>query len=176
MAKIERKYMAHFINANIGQASGEAEYERLGQDLEEYSAEMNAQVNTTNNILGQKSITISSYDKSGSVEPYYADKDSPLFETLQEIIDGDLVLDNLKTDIVEVHLWETEQTGAYPAVKEECYWHGTSAGSCALPTAYISHRWGCLFGFQGSVKKIVEGRGKLTIFSKFCCRWRTPAV
>lgn len=121
MAKIERKYMAHFLNASFGQAAGTASYERLGQDLEEYSAEMNAQVDTTNNILGQKSITISSYDKSGSVEPYYADKDSPLFETLQEIIDGDLVLDNLKTDIVEVHLWETEQTGAYPAVKEECY-------------------------------------------------------
>ena len=128
MAKIERKYMAHFINANIGQASGEAEYERLGQDLEEYSAEMNAQVNTTNNILGQKSITISSYDKSGSVEPYYADKDSPLFEKLQEIIDGDLLLDDLKTDIVEVHLWEAEQSGAFPAVKEECYIEITSYG------------------------------------------------
>ena len=52
------------------------------RDLEEYSAEMNAQVDTTNNILGQKSIKISSYDKSGSVEPYYADKDSPLFEKI----------------------------------------------------------------------------------------------
>ena len=82
MAKIERKYMAHFLNASFGQAAGTASYERLGQDLEEYSAEMNAQVDTTNNILGQKSIKISSYDKSGSVEPYYADKDSPLFEKL----------------------------------------------------------------------------------------------
>lgn len=60
MAKIERKYMAHFLNANIGQDAGAAQYERLGQDLEEYSAELNAQVDTTNNILGQKSIKISS--------------------------------------------------------------------------------------------------------------------
>lgn len=52
MAKIERKYMAHFLNASFGQAAGTASYERLGQDLEEYSAEMNAQVDTTNNILG----------------------------------------------------------------------------------------------------------------------------
>lgn len=54
MAKIERKYMAHFLNASFGQAAGTASYERLGQDLEEYSAEMNAQVDTTNNILGQE--------------------------------------------------------------------------------------------------------------------------
>ena len=114
MAKIERKYMAHFLNASFGQAAGTASYERLGQDLEEYSAEMNAQVDTTNNILGQKSIKISSYDKSGSVEPYYADKDSPLFEKLQEIIDGDLLLDDLKTDIVEVHLWETRTVRGLP--------------------------------------------------------------
>lgn len=121
MAKIERKYMAHFLNANIGQDAGAAQYERLGQDLEEYSAELNAQVDTTNNILGRKSIKISSYDKSGSVEPYYADKDSPLFNALQAIIDGDLLLDSLKTDIVEVHLWEEASSGAFPAVKEECY-------------------------------------------------------
>ena len=62
MARIARKYMAHFMNASFGQGAGEASYERLGQDLEEYSAEMNAQVNTTYNILGQNSIRISSYE------------------------------------------------------------------------------------------------------------------
>ena len=53
MAKIERKYMAHFIN---GAKSGEpAVYERLGQDLEEFSPEMSAQVETKKNILGESS-------------------------------------------------------------------------------------------------------------------------
>ena len=37
--------------------------------------------------------------------PYYAEKNDPLFEKLQAIIDGDLTLDDLKTDIVEVKLW-----------------------------------------------------------------------
>ena len=128
MAKIERKYMAHFLNASFGQAAGTASYERLGQDLEEYSAEMNAQVDTTNNILGQTSVVIDSYQKQGEVSPYYAEEGDPLFEKLQEIIDGDLLLDDLKTDIVEVHLWETEQSGAFPAVKEECYIEITSYG------------------------------------------------
>ena len=89
--KIERKYMAHFLNAALG--SGTASYCRLGNDLEEYSPELSANVEKKNNILGQTSI----------------------------IIDGDLVLDDLKTDIVEVKLWGEASANAYPAIKEECY-------------------------------------------------------
>ena len=117
--KIERKYMAHYLNAAFG--SGTASYVRLGSDLEEYSPELYANVEKKNNILGQTSVVIDSYQKQGEVAPYYAEKDDPLFEKLQAIIDGDLTLDNLKTDIVEVKLWGEASTGAYPAVKEECY-------------------------------------------------------
>ena len=117
--KIERKYMAHYLNAAFG--SGTASYVRLGSDLEEYSPELSANVEKKNNILGQTSVVIDSYQKKGEVAPYYAEKDDPLFEKLQAIIDGDLTLDNLKTDIVEVKLWGEASTGAYPAVKEECY-------------------------------------------------------
>ena len=117
--KIERKYMAHFLNAAFG--SGTASYCRLGNDLEEYSPELSANVEKKNNILGQTSITIDSYQKQGEVAPYYAEKNDPLFEKLQAIIDGDLVLDDLKTDMVEVKLWGKDTAGAYPAVREECY-------------------------------------------------------
>ena len=117
--KIERKYMAHYLNAAFG--SDTASYVRLGSDLEEYSPELSANVEKKNNILGQTSVVIDSYQKQGEVSPYYAEKDDPLFEKLQAIIDGDLTLDNLKTDIVEVKLWGEASTGAYPAVKEECY-------------------------------------------------------
>ena len=117
--KIERKYIAHYLNAAFG--SGTASYVRLGSDLEEYSPELSANVEKKNNILGQTSVVIDSYQKQGEVAPYYAEKDDPLFEKLQAIIDGDLTLDNLKTDIVEVKLWGEASTGAYPAVKEECY-------------------------------------------------------
>ena len=117
--KIERKYMAHYLNAAFG--SGTASYVRLGSDLEEYSPELSANVEKKNNILGQTSVVIDSYQKQGEVAPYYAEKGDLLFEKLQAIIDGDLVLDDLKTDIVEVKLWGEASTGAYPAVKEECY-------------------------------------------------------
>ena len=125
MAKIERKYLAHYINAST---DGEAAYVRLGRDLEEYSPELAANVEKKGNILGETSVLVTKYEKSGTVEPYYAEKGDPLFERLQAIIDGDLVLDDLKTDIVEVKLWETESSGAYPAVKEECYVEVSSYG------------------------------------------------
>lgn len=126
MAKIERKYLAHFINTA---ASGEeAVYERLGKDLEEYSPELAAQVDTKKNILGETSILISSYEKTGTVEPYYAENGSGLFARLQEIIDEGLTLDALKADVVEVKLWETAEGTVYPAIKEECYIEVTSYG------------------------------------------------
>ena len=119
--KIERKYMAHYLNAAFANDDGTASYVRLGEDLEEYSPELSANVEKKNNILGQTSVTIDSYQKQGEVSPYYAEKGDPLFEKLQAIIDGELVLDDLKTDIVEVKLWDKDSAGAYPAVKEECY-------------------------------------------------------
>ena len=125
MAKIERKYMAHFINATKDDA---AAYERLGQDLEEFSPEMAAQVETKKNILGQSSVLISGYEKTAAVEPFYADQGSELFQRLQAIIDGDLVLDDLKADVVDVKLWDADQAGAYPAVKETVFIEVTSYG------------------------------------------------
>ena len=126
MAKIERKYLAHFINTAA--PGEEAVYERLGKDLEEYSPEMSAQVDTKKNILGETSVLISSYEKTGAVEPYYAESGSGLFARLQGIIDEAKVLDDVKADIVEVKLWEDAEGTAYPAIREECYIEVTSYG------------------------------------------------
>lgn len=126
MARIERKYLAHFINTV--QAAEPAVYERLGKDLEEFSPELSAQVESRKNILGERTVVISDYEKVGNVAPFYADTDSALFARLQSILDGGLVLDALKTDVVEVKLWEAQENGAYPAVKEEAYIEVTGYG------------------------------------------------
>ena len=117
--KIKRKFMAHFINAALPSASA-AVYVRLGDDLEELNVEMNANVETKNNILGETSVNLDSYQPQASAEPYYAVVGDPLFERLQEIIDKRLTLDDLKTSVVEVHLWDEGGTsGAYVAYKED---------------------------------------------------------
>lgn len=126
--RIERKYMAHYLNAAFGSEAGTANYVRLGKDLEEYSPELSANVEKKQNILGETTVTIDGYQKQGEVSPYYAEKGDPLFTKLQAIIDGSLVLDDLKTDIVEVKLWDAESSGAFPAVREECYIEVSSYG------------------------------------------------
>ena len=120
MAKIERKYLAHFLE--VGQ-----EYIRLGKDLEEYSPELSAQVEKSKNILGEVAVSITGYEKTGAVEPYFAETGDPLFGKLQEIIDGDLTLDACRAAMVEVKLWEGEGT-AFPAIREECYLEVTAYG------------------------------------------------
>ncbi|MDD3253826.1 MAG: hypothetical protein PHV18_14860 [Lachnospiraceae bacterium] len=125
--KIKRKLMGHFINTALPDAST-AVYERLGKDLEEYNIEMNANVDTKNNINGEMSVILDSYQPQGSVEPYYAEIGSALFERLQGIIDDRQTLDDLKTDVVEVHLWEAETSGSYVAYKEEAIIEVSSYG------------------------------------------------
>ena len=48
-------------------------------------------------------------------------------EQLQAIIDGDLVLEKLRTDVVEVKLWK-ETEGKFEAIREEAYIAVTSYG------------------------------------------------
>ena len=123
MAKIERKYLAHFIETDDGH------YERLGYDLEEFSPELSAQVDTKKNILGQTQVMISGYEKTGAVEPYYAYEESQLFQRLQKILDEGLVLDDLRTYVVEVKLWGNAEGGTvFPAIQEEAYIEVTSYG------------------------------------------------
>ena len=121
MAKIERKYLAHYIAATNGN------YERLGDDLEEFSPEMNARVETKQNILGQTTVIISGYEKTAQVEAYFAQAGTALFEKLQAIIDGDLALDDLLVTVAEVKLWDGDGQ-VFPAVQEQAYVEVVSYG------------------------------------------------
>jgi hypothetical protein len=119
VGKIARKWMAHFIDSAL--PAGPAVYNRLGADLEEYTVEMNANVNTTQNILGESSTNIDGYEPQASVEPYIAVVGDAMFARLQAIVDGRLTLDDLKTKVVEVHLWEDVEAtpGSYVAYQED---------------------------------------------------------
>ena len=130
MAKIERKYLAHFINAAApAEPAADAIYERLGKHLTEYSPEMSAEVETNENIMGEVTVSIHGYKKTGSVEPFYAEKGSALFNRLQTILDDSLVNDDLLTDVVDVKLWEGDKDATtFPAIKEVAYIEVSSYG------------------------------------------------
>ena len=80
------------------------------------------------NILGENSVVISGYDKTAAVEPYYAESGSALFARLQDIIDENRILEDLKTQVVEVKLWEKAEGAQYPAICEEVYLEVTGYG------------------------------------------------
>ena len=117
MAKIARELMAHYIDTSATETPA---YERLGTDLEDYTVEMSPNISTTKNILGETSTSIDSYEVSASVEPYYAVDGDTMFTKLQDIIDNRKTLDDLNTSVIEVHLWDEDDTtaGSFVAYKE----------------------------------------------------------
>ena len=82
---------------------------------------MNANVETKNNIIGDTSVTLDSYQPQASADPYYAVVGDSLFERLQDIVDERQTLDDLKATVVEVHLWDeiSEAAGSFVAYREE---------------------------------------------------------
>ncbi|WP_337564981.1 hypothetical protein [Gemmiger formicilis] len=69
------------------------------------------------------------FDDPDELPPlYWEGYDRGYEDALESIIDNDLVLDDLKTDIVEVKLWDAQSSGAFPAVREECYIEVSSYG------------------------------------------------
>lgn len=129
IGKIKRQWMANYIDS-AAPATAKPVYVRLGDDLEEYNVEMNANVETKNNILGETSVALDSYQPQASVEPYYAVIGDPMFERLQAIVDERQTLDDLKTSVVEVHLWEevSEAAGTFVAYKEDAIIEVSSYG------------------------------------------------
>ena len=116
--KIDRKYMAHLIDASFG---GETpNWVRLGKDLEEYSVELNPDTETSKNILGEETFKHNGYEVSSEADPYYAEVGDPLFERLQLIIDTRAKDDTCKTAALEVHMWKGTET-AFEAYRQECY-------------------------------------------------------
>lgn len=126
--KIDRKYMAHFLDAGSLCGGKTPSYERLGKDLEEYNVELNPDTETSKNIIGESTFKHNGYEVSSEADPYYSEADSTLSQKLQEIIDNRYKDDNLKTTAVEVHLWKEASSGAYEAYAEDCYVVPTSYG------------------------------------------------
>ena len=126
--KIDRKYMAHYIDAGSLCGGLTSKYERLGKDLEEYNVELNPDTETSKNILGESTFKHNGYEVSSDADPFYADTTSDLFTALQKIVDNRYKDDNLKTKAVEVHLWIAATAGKYEAYQQDCYVVPTSYG------------------------------------------------
>lgn len=102
MARTERKYMGHYVDANFSVNYSETDYVRLGEDLEEYNRELNPDVEISKNILGNQSVRHNGYEVQASVEPYYYGYDDALSEKLMDIAMDLSTGDTVKTSVVDV--------------------------------------------------------------------------
>ncbi len=112
MDKAERKYLAHYLDANpLGDPSeavtNSTNYVRLGKDLEEYNEALNPDVTITKNILGENNVTHNGFDVSSDVDPFYVYLDSSgdpdeLAEKIMYIANNRMTNTGCKTTKVDV--------------------------------------------------------------------------
>lgn len=98
--KIERKYLAHYIDTSFSAAT--PTYERLGKDLEEYNIELNPDVESVKNIIGETSNTVKGYEPEGDVDTFYAREGDPMFEKLSAIVNTRATGSQLETTVVDI--------------------------------------------------------------------------
>lgn len=128
---IERKYLAHYIDASFG--GGTVSYVRLGKDLEEYNEELNPDVEVAKNIIGEQSVKHSGYEVQADVDPFYfEDYDDVLSEKIMELANTRATGDKCKTTMVDVLLKPGATENAAPTVvwayREDVYVIPNSVG------------------------------------------------
>lgn len=99
----ERKFLVHYLDGAFDTTYASTNYVLLGKDLEEYSEELNPDVQTSKNILGENSIKVAGYEPQSSVEPYYYEsEDDALSAKLMEIANTRATGNGCKTSMVDV--------------------------------------------------------------------------
>lgn len=126
MAKLERKALAHYIDASFGGES--PEWFLVGKDIEDMSIDLGADISSTKNILGETSVTDNGYEPKISVSPYYANpSDGKFYEKIKAIALQRLKGDACKTKILEVIIEDTGAT-SHEAYTEDVVIKPTSYG------------------------------------------------
>lgn len=114
--KTPRKCLAHYVDAAFDTTYESTDYQLIGVDLEEFNVELNPQVETKQNILGENSVTHSGYEVSSSVDTFYHDAKKALEDKILEMAMDRAVGDECKTSYVEVLYESGETTDVAPAV------------------------------------------------------------
>ena len=160
--KAERKYLAHYLDAAFDPTYAAAEYVRLGKDLEEFSVELNPDVTTSKNILGENSVTHSGYEASSDADPIYYEYDDALTEKMMEIAMLRQTGDVCKTSYVEVLLKPTDgEPTVIRAVREDVivvpnsYGGDTSGVQVPFTVHFAGNR--VVGSFNLETKKFTEG-------------------
>ena len=109
--KLEREALAHYLdtafNTKVADAA-KADFEIIGDDIEDMSVELNSDTEQIKNILGQTKTKDNGYTPSMDADPFYADPDKKLYPKLRDIAMNRLKGDQCKTLMLEVIVEDTE--------------------------------------------------------------------
>lgn len=130
--KAERKYLAHYLDAAFDITYTATNYVRIGKDLEDFSVELNPDIETRKNIIGENSVVHNGYESTADADPVYYEYDDALTEKIMEIAMMRKTGDACKTTYVEVLLKPGADDAAAPtvirAVREDVLLIPTSYG------------------------------------------------
>ena len=112
MARTVRKLLAHWVDAAFDTTYEATNYQQIGADLTEFNIELNPQVETSQNILGENSVKHTGYETSSSVSPVYHDFKKALESKMLELAMARKTGDQCKTSYVEA-LYEEQENGSF---------------------------------------------------------------
>ena len=108
--KLEREALAHYLDTKFNTKTADvekAEFEIIGDDIEEMSVELNADTEQVKNILGQTRTKDKGYAPSMDADPFYADPEKELYEPLRDIAFERKKGDECRTLMLEVIVEDT---------------------------------------------------------------------
>ena len=108
--KLEREALATYLDAGFNKKvsdAAKANFEIIGDDIEEMSVELNADTEQIKNILGQTRTKDKGYAPSMDADPFYADPDKALYPKIRDIAMERLKGDECKTLLLEVLVEDT---------------------------------------------------------------------
>lgn len=118
MAKLNREALAHYLDYSFGLEAESATWEIIGDDIEEMTNELNPDMETLKNILGQTKTKDNGYEPTMDADPFYADPDKKLYPKIRDIALDRKKGDECKTLMLEVIVEDTEATNHLAYVQE----------------------------------------------------------
>lgn len=98
------------VLANVA-STGVAEWELIGDRVEEMSLKMNPNIETISDITGMTETTLDKYQVETEVTPMRAKRNSKLFGILYDIVKHEKTLSDVERDFLCVSIFDSETTG-----------------------------------------------------------------